>query len=77
MVKELLEAAGVGDVVEVKFFENKGNGQSKGFCLVEVGSEESVARVYNLHNFQFDNRKLLVRPATPSSLNFVSSMAER
>ena len=32
---------GVKDLLEVKFFENRSNGQSKGFCSVYVGSESS------------------------------------
>lgn len=36
---------GVNDVFEVKFFENRANGQSKGFCVVTLGSESSVRTV--------------------------------
>lgn len=32
---------GVTDFIEVKFFENRANGQSKGFCLISLGSDES------------------------------------
>ena len=28
--------------MEVKFFENRANGQSKGFCVITLGSEPSV-----------------------------------
>lgn len=33
---------GVTDFIEVKFFENRANGQSKGFCVVSLGSEPSM-----------------------------------
>lgn len=33
---------GVNDFIEVKFFENRANGQSKGFCVVSLGSEPSM-----------------------------------
>jgi cleavage and polyadenylation specificity factor subunit 6/7 len=32
---------GVTDLISIKFFENRVNGQSKGFALIEVGSETS------------------------------------
>lgn len=32
----------MGDFVEVKFFENRANGQSKGFCVISLGSEQSM-----------------------------------
>ncbi|KAH8870686.1 Cleavage and polyadenylation specificity factor subunit 6 [Schistosoma japonicum] len=42
---DLLEAAagvGINDVVEIKFHENRQNGQSKGFCVMVFGSEQSM-----------------------------------
>lgn len=33
---------GINDFQEVKFFENRANGQSKGFCAVSLGSEPSM-----------------------------------
>lgn len=32
----------MSDFVEVKFFENRANGQSKGFCVISLGSEQSM-----------------------------------
>ncbi|KAF5395913.1 Cleavage and polyadenylation specific factor 6 [Paragonimus heterotremus] len=43
--QDLLEAAsklGINDVIEIKFHENRQNGQSKGFCAMVLGSEQSV-----------------------------------
>ncbi|KAL1463735.1 hypothetical protein WDU94_015461 [Cyamophila willieti] len=36
---------GVSDILDIKFFENASNGQSKGFCKVTLGSERSVRKV--------------------------------
>lgn len=33
------------DFQEVKFFENRANGQSKGFCVISLGSEGSMRMV--------------------------------
>lgn len=37
-----INSVGVFDVQEVKFFENRNNGQSKGFCVVTFASEASL-----------------------------------
>lgn len=44
-VVDAINQLGVNDVFEVKFFENRANGQSKGFCVVNLGSENSVRNV--------------------------------
>lgn len=36
---------GVTDFQDVKFFENRANGQSKGFCVISLGSESSIRMV--------------------------------
>lgn len=33
---------GISDFQDVKFFENRANGQSKGFCVITLGSESSM-----------------------------------
>lgn len=40
-----INGLGITDIIEVKFFENRANGQSKGFCVVSLGSESSVKNV--------------------------------
>ena len=37
-----ITGVGVTDLVEVRFHENRANGQSKGFCVITVGSEQSA-----------------------------------
>lgn len=44
-VVDSIQELGIGDLFEVKFFENRANGQSKGFCVVTLGSENSVRAV--------------------------------
>ncbi|CAG0893863.1 unnamed protein product [Darwinula stevensoni] len=41
-IEDAVRGVGVNDFVEVKFYENRANGQSKGFCVVAVASEQSV-----------------------------------
>lgn len=40
-----VRSIGINDVLEVKFYENRANGQSKGFCLVAVSSETSYRSI--------------------------------
>lgn len=39
---EALSKIGVNDVTDIKFFDNRANGQSKGFCVVNFQSEASL-----------------------------------
>ncbi|TGZ62475.1 hypothetical protein CRM22_007412 [Opisthorchis felineus] len=39
---ETTNALGINDVVEIKFHENRQNGQSKGFCVMVFGSDQSA-----------------------------------
>jgi len=41
-VESAIGAIGVVDLVEVRFHENRANGQSKGFCVITVNSESSA-----------------------------------
>lgn len=38
---DAIASLGITDLIEIKFYENKVNGQSKGFAVVTVGSENS------------------------------------
>lgn len=44
-ITEAIKDVGVHDFLEVKFFENRSNGQSKGFCVVSLGSDTSSRMV--------------------------------
>lgn len=41
-VENAISSVGVQDLIEVRFHENRANGQSKGFCVITVGSESSA-----------------------------------
>lgn len=41
-ITDAVHDLGVNDFQEVKFFENRSNGQSKGFCVISLGSETSM-----------------------------------
>ena len=63
---------GVTDFVEVKFYENRANGQSKGYCVLTVGSDASLKLVHE----KFAKKDLhgltpLVTPPTKQALNNV------
>ncbi|XP_063696970.1 cleavage and polyadenylation specificity factor subunit 6 isoform X2 [Culicoides brevitarsis] len=44
-ITDAVAQIGVSDFQEVKFFENRANGQSKGFCVISLGSEGSMRMV--------------------------------
>lgn len=41
-ITDAVNSIGVADFQEVKFFENRANGQSKGFCVITLGSESAM-----------------------------------
>ena len=41
-ISDSVASLGISDFLEVKFYENRANGQSKGYCCVSVGSEASL-----------------------------------
>ena len=44
-IQDSVQNLAVSDFIEVKFYENRANGQSKGFCCVSLGSEASMRKV--------------------------------
>lgn len=44
-ITDSIENMGVSDFIEVKFYENVANGQSKGFCKISVASETSMKTI--------------------------------
>ncbi|CAG0885038.1 unnamed protein product [Cyprideis torosa] len=47
-IEQRLKEIGVTDINEIKFFEHRGNGQSKGYCLVAFESEGSYRKTLDL-----------------------------
>lgn len=61
---------GVNDFQEVKFFENRANGQSKGFCVITLGSENSMRNTMeNLPKKELNGQNPLVTLPTKAALN--------
>ncbi|XP_059174477.1 cleavage and polyadenylation specificity factor subunit 6-like isoform X2 [Physella acuta] len=44
---DAMSSIGVSDLLEIKFYENRANGQSKGFALIIVGSEQSSRTIFD------------------------------
>lgn len=42
---DAIQSIGISDLVEIKFYENKINGQSKGFAVVTLGSDGSFRAI--------------------------------
>ena len=64
-----ISKSGVSDFQEIKFFENRMNGQSKGFCCVTVGSESSSRIVMEkLSKIELHGQTPVVTSASKSAL---------
>ncbi|XP_036177517.1 cleavage and polyadenylation specificity factor subunit 6-like [Myotis myotis] len=72
---EAVHPLGVNDILEIKFLENRANGQSKGFALVGVGSEASSKTLMDL----LPKRELHGQNpvVTPSNQQFLSQFGMR
>lgn len=64
-----MNSIGVSDFQEVKFFENRANGQSKGFCVITLGSESSMRMCMDrLCKNELHGQKPIVTLPTKSAL---------
>ena len=61
---------GVADFIEVKFYENRANGQSKGFCCVSLGRYFSTSTSTSLH----PHFHLHLNPPSPPSHSTSTSL---
>uniref|UniRef100_A0A8C5HFP5 Cleavage and polyadenylation specificity factor subunit 6 n=1 Tax=Gouania willdenowi TaxID=441366 RepID=A0A8C5HFP5_GOUWI len=67
---EAIRSIGISDVLEIKFFENRANGQSKGFALVCVGSESSSRKLMDLlSKRELHGQNPIVTPCNKQSLS--------
>uniref|UniRef100_A0A3Q1IM68 Cleavage and polyadenylation specificity factor subunit 6 n=1 Tax=Anabas testudineus TaxID=64144 RepID=A0A3Q1IM68_ANATE len=67
---EAIRSIGITDVLEIKFFENRANGQSKGFALVCVGSEASSRKLMELlSKRELHGQNPIVTPCNKQSLS--------
>ncbi|XP_029438110.1 cleavage and polyadenylation specificity factor subunit 7 [Rhinatrema bivittatum] len=75
---EVIQSVGVNDVVELKFAENRANGQSKGYAEVVVASENSVHKLLErLPKKKINGEKLDVRLATHQNLTQFEAVARK
>ncbi|XP_026946190.1 cleavage and polyadenylation specificity factor subunit 7 isoform X1 [Sagmatias obliquidens] len=75
---QVIRSVGVYDVVELKFAENRANGQSKGYAEVVVASENSVHKLLELLPGKVLNgEKVDVRPATRQNLSQFEAQARK
>ncbi|XP_062339570.1 cleavage and polyadenylation specificity factor subunit 6 isoform X9 [Osmerus eperlanus] len=67
---DAIRSIGINDVLEIKFFENRANGQSKGFALVCVGSEASSRKLMDLlSKRELHGQNPIVTPCNKQSLS--------
>ncbi|XP_077450150.1 cleavage and polyadenylation specificity factor subunit 6 isoform X4 [Stigmatopora argus] len=67
---EAIRSIGITDVLEIKFFENRANGQSKGFALVCVGSDGSSRKLMDLlSKRELHGQNPIVAPCNKQSLS--------
>lgn len=72
-----INSVGVDDVQEVKFFENRNNGQSKGFCVVTFTSENSLPIVMEkLPKLELYGQNPVVTPYNRQNLNLFESQTK-
>lgn len=65
----MVKNCGVNDLVDIKFYENRSNGQSKGFALTVFASELSVKTIMEkLSTKKLHDQMLLILPYNKQSL---------
>ena len=70
-------SVGVNDFIEVKFYENRINGQSKGFCCISLASEESMKVVMEkLPKKELHGQSPVVTYATKQALHQFESQSK-
>lgn len=68
-LQSLIMACGVSDLIDIKFYENRNNGQSKGFALAVFQAESAVKTVMEkLPQRTLHGQQLVVLPYTKASL---------
>lgn len=69
-LQDAISALGVTDLIEIKFYENRANGQSKGFAVVHLGSETSSRAIMEkLPAKELHGQAPVVTPCNRHSLN--------
>lgn len=75
---EAMHSLGVNDIIEIKFYENRANGQSKGYCVVALGSENSLRIVMEkLPKKELHGQNPAVTACTRQNLNYFESQSRK
>ncbi|XP_041366010.1 cleavage and polyadenylation specificity factor subunit 6-like isoform X2 [Gigantopelta aegis] len=75
---DALTTIGVHDLLEIKFFENRANGQSKGFALVIVGSDSSSRAIFDkLSRKEIHGQVPQVTPYSRHALNQLEAASRK
>lgn len=75
---DAMKSLGVNDVVEIKFYENRANGQSKGFCVVALSSENSLkVLMEKLPKKELHGQNPAVTACTRQNLNYFESQSRK
>lgn len=76
-VIDAINSIGISDVQEVKFYENRNNGQSKGFCLVTFASDASLPIVIEkLPHKELHGHNPVVTPYNRQNLSLFESQTK-
>ena len=77
-VQKAVNSFGIEDMIDIKFYENRNNGQSKGFALVVFSSEQSVKTLMEkLPNKKIHDQSLVVLPDTKQSMAKLEEATKR
>ena len=77
-LENMIKSCDVEDIVDIKFYENRINGQSKGFALVVLGSEASVKKIMEeLPNKPLHGQHVAVLPYSKQNLEKLDSAARK
>ncbi|KAG8188087.1 hypothetical protein JTE90_014325 [Oedothorax gibbosus] len=72
-----MASLGAKDIYEIEFYAYRSNGQSKGFCTVALGSEDSLRIVMQeLPRIQLHGRNPIVTPCTWQNRDFFESISD-
>ncbi|KAG8178695.1 hypothetical protein JTE90_011621 [Oedothorax gibbosus] len=75
---EAMSSLGVNDILEIKFYENRANGQSKGFCVVALSSENSLRIVMDkLPKKELHGQNPAVTACTRQNLNYFEMQSRK
>ncbi|XP_015257458.1 PREDICTED: cleavage and polyadenylation specificity factor subunit 7 [Cyprinodon variegatus] len=77
-LKSLAQKLGVKDIADIKFAENKANGQSRGYAEVVVASEQSLKILLEkMPQFCINGEKIQCRFATQQNLSVFEGIANK